>query len=61
MSGCVMDVTTAHDTVYERNLRYAAEVFQKENIIGLIEPINTYSVPNYYMSNFDKGKKILFV
>ena len=41
--------------VYEKNLLYAIEKCQKEDIVIVIEPINNYSVPNYYMNNFQKG------
>ncbi|KAG8040373.1 hypothetical protein G9C98_000944 [Cotesia typhae] len=55
MAGIVENPTAANDTVYESNLRYAVDQFQKEGIIGIIEPINPYSVPNYYLNCFDKG------
>lgn len=56
MSGKVESPTTANDTVYEKNLLYAIEKCKSEDIVVLIEPINNYSVPNYYMNNFQKGK-----
>lgn len=34
------------------NLKYAANVLERENIIGVIEPINHYSVPGYFLSNY---------
>ena len=55
MSGKVESPSTANDTVYESNLRYAVERFQSEGIIGVIEPINSITVPNYYMHSFEKG------
>ena len=55
MSGAVETVNEANVETYERNIKHAASVFEKENIIGLIEPINPYSVPKYYMNNFHKG------
>lgn len=58
MSGKVEFPTTANDIVYEKNLLYAIEKCQKENIIVVIEPINNYSVPNYYMNNFQKGTRL---
>lgn len=58
MSGKVETPTTANDVVYEKNLLYAIEKCQKEDIIVVIEPINKYSVPNYYMNNFQKGTKL---
>jgi hydroxypyruvate isomerase len=57
MSGKVKEPTSANDVVYEKNLRYAASKFASEAIIGLIEPINNITIPNYYMNNFQKGTK----
>ncbi|XP_074096255.1 hydroxypyruvate isomerase-like protein Gip [Cotesia typhae] len=59
MAGIVENPTAANDTVYESNLRYAVDQFQKEGIIGIIEPINPYSVPNYYLNCFDKGIEVV--
>lgn len=59
MSGRVASPTEANDTVFEKNLSYAAEQFQKEGIVGLIEPINNYSAPNYYMNNFQKALELI--
>lgn len=47
--------TEENDQCYENNLKYAVNLLEKENIIGLIEPINKYSVPNYYMNCYNKG------
>ncbi|KAG5307849.1 HYI isomerase, partial [Pseudoatta argentina] len=55
MSGKVEAPTAANDMIYEKNLLYAIEKCQKEDIVVVIEPINNYSVPNYYMNNFQKG------
>lgn len=57
MSGKVESPTVTNDAIYEKNLLYAIEQCQKEDIVVVIEPINNYSVPNYYMSNFQKGAK----
>lgn len=58
MSGKVESPTTANDIVYEKNLLYAIEKCKSEDIVVVIEPINNYSVPNYYMNNFQKGKRL---
>lgn len=47
--------TEANHETYETNLRYAANILEKEGILGLIEPINPYSVPNYYLNSYDRG------
>ncbi|KAL6440418.1 hypothetical protein ACFW04_003147 [Cataglyphis niger] len=59
MSGKVESPTTANDIVYEKNLLYAIEKCKLEDIVVLIEPINNYSVPNYYMNNFQKGLNLV--
>ncbi|XP_014217615.1 putative hydroxypyruvate isomerase [Copidosoma floridanum] len=59
MAGKVENPTHKNDAVYESNLRYAASRFETENIMGLIEPINDITVPNYYMNNFQKALNII--
>lgn len=49
-----------HWTTYEANLKYAAEQLRSEGLVGLIEPINKYSVPKYFMNSFDKGKAAIW-
>ena len=58
MAGKVEILTKGNDEVYESNLRFAAKKFEAENIVGLIEPINSITVPNYYMNSIEKGKVI---
>lgn len=48
--------TEANDKCYLENLKYAAKLLEKEKMVALIEPINEYSVPNYYMNSYKKGK-----
>ncbi len=48
-------VDTAMSDVYKENLEYAAEVLEKNGIIGLIEPISEAVVPNYFMHSFSQG------
>lgn len=57
MSGVVEKVTDEHCQVYEKNIRLAASMLEKENMMGLIEPINPYSVPFYFMNSYDRGKQ----
>ncbi|XP_034948764.1 putative hydroxypyruvate isomerase isoform X2 [Chelonus insularis] len=59
MAGIVDNSTSANDAAYESNLRYAVEKFKTENILGLIEPINSYSVPNYYLNCYEKAIDII--
>lgn len=60
MAGKIDDMSTANWDTYENNLKYAANKLQEENIIGVIEPINQHSVPNYFLSDYGKGNKNLF-
>lgn len=59
MAGIVETPTPANDNVYEKNLKYTVDRFKAEDIIGLIEPINSYSVPNYYLNSYDKAIEII--
>lgn len=59
MAGIVETPTSANDNVYEKNLKYTVDRFKAEDIIGLIEPINSYSVPNYYLNSYDKAIEIV--
>lgn len=55
MDGTVESPTAVNDEVFEKNLLYAIEKFKAANIIGVIEPINNFTVPHYYMNSFEKG------
>lgn len=50
-------IDTAMSPVYLENLKTAAERLAKEDIVGVIEPINSISVPGYFLNNFDEGLK----
>lgn len=45
--------TTENHETFIDNLKYAAEVLEKEDLIGVIEPINHYSVPGYFLHDYD--------
>ncbi|KAG7176575.1 hydroxypyruvate isomerase-like [Homarus americanus] len=45
----------AHVTTLESNLRHAVSRLAKEDIVGLIEPINPVSIPGYFLNNYDTG------
>lgn len=55
MAGKLQNATSQNWETYEKNLKYAADVLKNENLLGVIEPINQYSVPNYFLSDFNKG------
>lgn len=44
--------TKAHHETFLSNLRYAAGHLEREGVIGVIEPINSYSVPGYFLNDF---------
>lgn len=48
-----------HENFYISNLRFAASRLAEENIIGVIEPINKYAVPGYYLHCFDHALKVI--
>lgn len=57
MAGKFAEPTTVeHDEVYVENLRYCAGELQQRDMIGLIEPINKYALPGYFLNSFEKGK-----
>lgn len=55
MAGKLEKVSLKNWETYENNLKYAANILKDENIVGVIEPINQHSVPNYFLSDFSKG------
>lgn len=61
MSGKAMPLLkdAAMGKVFEDNLKLAADRLEKEGIVGLIEPINHYSVPHYHMNNFDEAVRLI--
>lgn len=44
--------TKEHHETFLFNLKYAAGILEQENIVGVIEPINHYSVPGYFLHNY---------
>ena len=59
MSGKVGNGVEGSKDVLVKNLRSALPLLQEAGITGLIEPINKYSVPGYFLNDFDLGKKII--
>ncbi|CRK86899.1 CLUMA_CG000721, isoform A [Clunio marinus] len=44
--------TKEYHEMFVSNLKYAAGFLEKENLIGVIECINHYSVPGYYLNSY---------
>lgn len=59
MAGRLENATAKNWEIFENNLRYAAGELKKENIVGVIEPINQYSVPKYFLSDFDRAVDLI--
>lgn len=55
MAGKVPSPNEENDRIYEQNLIHAESLLRKENIVGVIEPINRISIPGYYLNDFQKG------
>ena len=55
-AGADMDVLKK---TFLSNLRYAAAVLKKENIKLLVEPINTFDIPGFYLSKTQQAVDIL--
>ncbi|XP_032589600.1 putative hydroxypyruvate isomerase isoform X2 [Drosophila mojavensis] len=48
-----------HYATYVSNLKEAADILLANNMIGVIEPINKYAIPSYYMDSFAKASTVL--
>ncbi|XP_023172956.1 putative hydroxypyruvate isomerase [Drosophila hydei] len=48
-----------HYETYVSNLKKAADILLANNIMGVIEPINKYAVPSYFMDSFVKASTVL--
>lgn len=51
----IFNNTSTNLLEFPRNLQFAADQLESTGIIGVIEPINNYSVPGYYLNSYDKG------
>lgn len=59
MAGIVDQPTEANHEAYIKNLTNAARIFETKGIIGLIEPINKYSAPGYYLNSYERAIDVL--
>ncbi|KAG1683097.1 putative hydroxypyruvate isomerase [Nymphon striatum] len=61
MSGKINEDTSigTMKQTYLKNLRDASKILEKENIIGLIEPVNEHTIFNYYMNDFKLAEEIV--
>lgn len=59
MAGIVFQPTQANHEAYEKNLEHAARIFEAKGIVGLIEPINKYSAPGYYLNSYERAVDVI--
>ncbi|EDW82644.1 uncharacterized protein Dwil_GK18837 [Drosophila willistoni] len=61
MSGLLTDneIECDYNRTYLANLKLAADKLRSSNMIGLVEPINPYYVPKYYMDSYVKAREML--
>ncbi|CAG9567977.1 unnamed protein product [Danaus chrysippus] len=59
MAGKLENVCSKNWEIYEDNLKYAANMLKTEGLMGVIEPINSHSVPNYFLNDFNKAVEII--
>ncbi len=48
-----------HHDVYVANLRHAAERFAAQGVVLLVEPINTRSIPGYFLTGTRQAEQVL--
>ncbi|XP_034488894.1 putative hydroxypyruvate isomerase [Drosophila innubila] len=48
-----------HLATYISNLKIAAEKLKLSNMTGVIEPINGYVIPTYFMNSYNKASNVL--
>lgn len=51
--------TDQHLETYIKNLKYAAKILETECITGVIEPINKYAVPGYFLNSYETAINVL--
>lgn len=52
------DVENAH-RIYSENVLFAAEKLKEHDLICLIEPINQYTIPGYYLNNYEEAMRLI--
>lgn len=60
MAGTVSSKNAENDHLktYISNLKKASDVLSSNNLTGIIEPINGYVIPGYFLNSFTKGNII---
>lgn len=52
-------VTELNRQTFLNNMIYAASIFDKENISAVIEPISHYSIPGYFLNDFNYARDVI--
>jgi hydroxypyruvate isomerase len=55
MSGTGSLENPASESTLLENLKNSIPLLEEAKVVGLIEPINPFSVPGYFLNNFDIG------
>lgn len=59
MAGKISNPSDATEEVFLENLKSAVPLLEQAGITGVIEPINGYSVPGYFLNNFELGERLV--
>ncbi|XP_011194489.1 putative hydroxypyruvate isomerase [Zeugodacus cucurbitae] len=59
MAGLTEGESSEHLVTYKNNLKYSADILEMEDMIGLIEPINKYALPSYFLNSFETASSII--
>lgn len=51
--------TPEHHEVFLKNLKYATKFLEQEGIIGVLEPINHMSVPDYFLHDYNYALDVI--
>lgn len=58
MSGRQMENQGSEATLL-KNMQAAVPILEQNNIVGLLEPINGYSVPQYFLNNYETAQRVI--
>lgn len=48
-----------HEQAFISNLQYASNRLAQEGILGVIEPINKYTIEGYYLNSFEQAVRVI--
>ena len=59
MAGIVPKKCNLHYETFEKNIGLIVPVLEREGIIAVIEPINSVTVPNYFLDNYESALHVI--